>query len=75
MLARVFKIDVMVCSDCGGAMRALCSVKDPFSIRRYLQHHNKAYDPPPRAPPRWTQESFEFDQPQADEHEPVIHLD
>jgi len=75
MLARVFKIDVMVCPDCGGAMRALSSIKDPFSIRRYLQYLNIDYDPPPRAPPRWAQESFDFDQPQDEEHEPVIHLD
>jgi len=75
MLARVFKIDVMVCPDCGGHMRALCSIKDPFSIRRYLQHLNIAYEPPPRAPPRYSWGSFDFEQPQVDEQEPVIHLD
>jgi hypothetical protein len=61
MLARVFKIDVLRCS-CGGEMYAVCAVIDPDSIKRYLRHLNIEYEPPPRAPPRRVQESFDFDQ-------------
>jgi len=74
MLARVFKIDVTRCPDCGGLMRAICSVTDGFSIRRYLKHLNIAYEPPPRAPPRYTQESFDFVLPALTDEEIITYL-
>ena len=61
MLARVFKIDVLRCEDCGGHLRPVCAVTEPDSIRRYLRHMNIDYDPPPRRPPRFTQGVFDFD--------------
>ena len=60
MLARVFKIDVLKCS-CGGRLRPICAVTDPDSVRRYLKHMNVEYVPPPRGPPRYTQDAFDFD--------------
>ena len=38
MLARTFKIDVTTCEKCGGKLQAICAVKDPDSIRRYLSY-------------------------------------
>ena len=61
MLARVFKIDVLKCDGCGGKLRPVCAIIDSDSIRRYLKHMNIDYDPPPRGPPRFTQEAFDFE--------------
>lgn len=62
MLAKVFKIDVTTCEDCGGKMRAVCSVFDPDGIRRYLTHINVDYEPPARAPPanRWVSQLIDL---------------
>jgi len=61
MLARVFKIDVLKCEVCGGQLGPVCAVMDSDSIRRYLKHMDIEYDPPPRGPPRFSQEYFDFD--------------
>ena len=53
MLAKVFKIDVSKCDECGGTMRAICSVMEPSSVQKYLKHINVDYEPPARAPPRF----------------------
>ena len=37
LLARVFRIDVTTCPDCGGPMRIIAALTDPSSIRRWLQ--------------------------------------
>ncbi len=74
MLAHVFKIDVTRCPDCGGEMRPVCAVTDGFSIRRYLKPLNIAYDPPPRAPPRYEQESFDFVPPAPTDNEIISYL-
>mgnify|MGYP001158134247 CR=1 FL=1 len=36
LLARVFRIDVSVCPDCGGRMRVIAALTEPGSIRRCL---------------------------------------
>lgn len=61
MLARVFQVDVLKCECCGGHLRPVCAVTDSDSIRRYLKHMDIDYDPPPRGPPRFTQDAFDFE--------------
>ena len=60
MLARVFKIDVLRCEFCGGKLRPICAVTECGSISRYLKSMDIDYEPPPRGPPRYSQESFDF---------------
>jgi hypothetical protein len=75
MLSRVFEIDVLRC-DCGGDLKPLGAVQDPVEVGRYLKHCNIEYDPPPRGPPRFVQDGFEFDQtPIPDHYETVIDID
>ena len=62
MLAKVFKIDVSKCDECGGEMRAICSVVEPSSVQKYLNHINVDYEPPARAPPRFRREEQYLDQ-------------
>ena len=70
MLAKVFKIDVSKCDECGGTMRAICSVTDPSSVQKYLKHINVDYEPPARAPPQFRGEEQYIDQsPHFDEQE------
>ena len=52
LLARVFDIDINVCSACGGPMRIIAALTDAVSIRCYLQGVGLPADPPPIAPPR-----------------------
>jgi hypothetical protein len=52
LLARVFQIEVSVCSECGGRMRILAFVTDPASVRRYLQGVGLPTEPPPIAAAR-----------------------
>ena len=47
LLARVFRIDVTRCPDCGGRMKIIAALTDPSSIRRCLQGMGL----PARAPP------------------------
>ena len=62
MLAQVFKIDVSRCDHCGGDMAAISAITERDGIVRYLKHINIDFNPPPRAPPKHRQESFDFDQ-------------
>jgi hypothetical protein len=75
MLAKVFKIDVIKCDTCGGEMRAMGSVMNRDSIVRYLKQMQIDFDPPQRPPPRYRQESFDFDQTVINEYEPTIDRD
>ena len=61
MLARVFKIDMLKCECCGGKLRPICAVTESDAIRRYLKSVEIDYEPPPRGPPRYSQESFDFE--------------
>ena len=76
MLARVFKIDVMIFSGCGGTLRPICSVTDIAQVKRYLMHIGEDPEPPPRKAARFEQESFDFGQTQSyEDSDPVISLD
>jgi len=37
LLRRVFKVEVLVCSHCGGVLRLLAAIHDPASIERLLR--------------------------------------
>ena len=39
-LKRVFKIDIEVCSECGGKVKIIASIKDPLVIDQILSHLN-----------------------------------
>ena len=59
-LKRVFNIDVTICSCCGGAIKIIASIEDPFVIKKILDHLNAKSGaqasadqlPEPRAPPQ-----------------------
>ena len=63
MLARVFKVDVTKCVNCGGEMAIVAAVTERRAITRYLEHVGIAAHAPPRGPPRTGDESRqgEFD--------------
>ena len=46
VLKHVFKIDVLVCTECGGTLKAIAAVRDPDQIARYLKHVGLGGDPP-----------------------------
>ena len=55
-LARVFKIDVTVCEQCGGAVKIIACIEDPIVTAKILEHVERASAPeltlpPARAPP------------------------
>ena len=37
-LKRVFKIDIMTCEHCGGAVKVIASIEDPVVIKTILDH-------------------------------------
>jgi hypothetical protein len=61
-LARAYKIDVLKCSSCGGTLVPLGVLKDLQQIARYLVHVGIDPRPPARAPPRYAQDLFNYDQ-------------
>ena len=52
LLARVFRIDVRRCPDCGGRMKIIAALTNPRSIRRYLHGMGLPVRAPPIAPVR-----------------------
>ena len=64
MLAKVFKVDVTKCDACGGQVKKISAITDPMQVRRYLKHENIDYEPPARAPPRYQQGEFDFEDAQ-----------
>ena len=64
MLAKVFKIDVTQCSHCNGNLRPIAAIKERDQVIRYLKHQGIDHDPPPRAPPKYRQQSLGFDEPE-----------
>ena len=61
MLARVCKIDVLKCESCSGKQRPICAVTDSDSIHRYMKSVDIDYEPLPRGPPRYLQDTFDFE--------------
>ena len=52
LLARVFRLDVSVCPDCGSRMRVIAALTAPAAIRRCLQGIGLSWRAPPIAPAR-----------------------
>ena len=52
LLARVFAIDVSKCKYCGGDLKIISSLRDPFVIQKILSHLGLSPRPPPIAPQR-----------------------
>ena len=58
-MKRVFKIDILTCADCGGALKVIASIEDPAVIKQILAHLERraepatpAFRPFARAPPQ-----------------------
>ncbi len=52
LLARVFAIDVLRCSECGGRRRVLAFLTDPSVVAKILVHLGLPSRPPPVVPAR-----------------------
>ena len=59
-LARVFALDVTACPAFGGRLGLITALKDPASVRRYLQGVGLPTEPPPPIPPRAPQQEWDF---------------
>ncbi len=52
LLHRIFAVDALACPRCGGRMRVLATIDDPWVVRRILSHLGLLADPgPPPEPP------------------------
>ena len=58
-LKRVFKIDILTCEHCGGAVKVIASIEDPAVIKKILDHLARraeaatpVFRPFARAPPQ-----------------------
>ena len=61
LLARVFDIDISVCTACGGRMRIIATLTEAAAIRRYLEGVGLPAEPPLIAPARpRPQQSLDF---------------
>ncbi|MFT5290576.1 MAG: hypothetical protein ACI82F_002651 [Planctomycetota bacterium] len=52
LMRRVFRIDVLHCTHCGGRRKLIAFITHPPDIRRILGHLKLPVDPPPIAPAR-----------------------
>ena len=52
LVARVWSVDVLVCSSCGGPCKVLTFLTDPAVVRRILAHLGLPTEPPRVAPAR-----------------------
>ena len=52
LLARVFTIDVEICSKCSGKMKIIAAIEDPKVIRKILEHMGLPTKPPTLHPAR-----------------------
>lgn len=74
MLAKVFKIDVTKCEHFNGDMAVMAAIIDRSEVARYLKHVGIEHEAPTRAPPRYKEESFDFDTDYYQD-EPMISLE
>ena len=51
LMARVFAVDVLECSECHGPMRILAAIHPPEATTKILEHLGLQSRPPPLAPP------------------------
>ena len=61
ILARVFKINISICPDCGGEMVVMGMVQNPDEVSRYLKHVGISTRAPPIAEAKIKQIPLEFD--------------
>ena len=52
LMARSFELDVTVCPSCGGRLKLVALVQQPYSVARPLRSLGEPTDAPARAPPR-----------------------
>jgi hypothetical protein len=52
LLRRVFAIDVLACSQCGGRLRFIATIEDPVVVQRILRHVGLPTEVPEPAPAR-----------------------
>ena len=57
LLAKVFEIDISKCS-CGGSLKIISAIRDPFAIRKILNHLGLSPQPPPIALARYQEDIF-----------------
>ena len=57
LLAKVFEIDISKCS-CGGNLKIISAIRDPFAIRKILSHLGLSPQPPPIALARYQEDIF-----------------
>ena len=57
LLAKVFEIDISKCF-CGGNLKIISVIRDPFAIRKILSHLGLSPQPPPIAPARYGEDIF-----------------
>ena len=57
LLAKVFEIDISKCS-CGGNLKIISAIRDPFAIRKILSHLGLSPQPPPIALARYQENIF-----------------
>jgi hypothetical protein len=66
LLRRVFAIDVLACSQCGGRLRFIATIEDPIVVQRILRHvglPTEAPEPAPARPPPASTDLLPFDFP------------
>ena len=44
-MKRVFKIDILTCEHCGGAVKVIASIEDPAVIKQILAHLERRHAP------------------------------
>ena len=49
LLRRVYEVDVLACTACGGRMRVIAFLEDPAVVRQILDHLGLPSTPPPYA--------------------------
>ena len=61
LLGRVFALDMATCPFCRqGALRIIAAITQAEVIRKMLRHLKRAADPPPIAPARARQATFDW---------------
>ena len=61
LLGRVFDLDMATCPFCRrGSLRIIAAITQAEVIRKMLRHLKRAADPPPLAPARARQETFDW---------------
>ena len=62
-MRRIFSIDVLGCSACGGRLRFIATIEDPTTVTKILTHLALPTDLPAVTPARPPPQHDEFDFP------------